>query len=115
MVLRGVLDTFWDGLFLHLNPLKSLFGPILLFRAPVGVGVPVYGAAPPNRGMPRAQPTHVDGSVQRQPWGRPTGAVAARPRSAPARAKTDPARASPVARALVNLGLHVDPATHFPC
>ena len=87
----------------------------MLCRAAVGLGIPVNGAATPNRGVPRAQPTYVDGSVQRQHRGRPTGAVAARPRSAPARAKTDPARASPVARALINLGLHVDPATHFPC
>ena len=98
------------------NLQKRILGPfVLLSPAPAGLGVPVYCAAPPNRGVPRAQPTYVDGSVQRQPRGRPTGAVAARPESPPARAKTDPARVSRVACALINPGQQVNPATHFPC
>ena len=87
----------------------------MLSPAPVGLGVPVYCAALPNQGVTRAQPTYVDGSVQRQPRGRPTGAVAARPESPLARAKADPACVSRVACALINPGLQVNPATHFPC
>ena len=109
--------AFWtppQHLNIHFKPSKTRFGPVLLCRAAVGLGIPVNGAAPPNRGVPRAQPTHMDGSVQRQPRGRPTVAVAARPESPLARAKADPACVSRVACALINPGLQVNPATHFP-
>ena len=63
------------------NLQKRVLGPFCSPQPPWAWASPVNGAAPPNRGVPRAQPTHMDGSVQRQPQGRPTGAVAARPES----------------------------------